>query len=298
MNNNNFVNCRCCDPPQKFYDYSGRSKHKKSRMKKDCALTSKNLKQIPDANPSKTKSAYDTRSNASSQYSRASRISKRDKAKEFAELVNTAAPCIQLNKKNTINPITESISAIINEYHDNPIVDIDAMKRKLSFYNALKNYNEDDDINSKIQTYCDQQLEINSEETNKHSQFLISLRDDLKEKINYIKQTPKLKSLFQNEHDFVKNLRLKDQETGEYKRSTQMITQELYELETFEQPFLAFKIEQIKAEISQRKRKIDKDFYQLLSEAIAPVYETTAQFSQNDWDIDLPEVSSAKKLKK
>lgn len=200
-------------------------------------------------------------------------------------------------QKNTINPITESISAIINEYHDNPIVDIDAMKRKLSFYNALKNYNEDDDINSKIQTYCDQQLEINSEETNKHSQFLISLRDDLKLKINDIKQTPKLKSLFQNEHDFVKNLRLKDQETGEYKRSTQVITQELYELETFEQPFLAFKIEQIKAEISQRKRKIDKDFYQLLSEAIAPVYETTAQFSQNDWDIDLPEVSSAKKLK-
>ena len=60
---NNKVDCRCCEPPQKFYDYSGRSKHEKS-MKKSSALTSNNLKQIPVAIPLKRDASYDTRSNA------------------------------------------------------------------------------------------------------------------------------------------------------------------------------------------------------------------------------------------
>jgi hypothetical protein len=66
----------------------------------------------------------------------------------------------------------------------------------------------------------------------------------------------------------------------EFINSTEKITEDLFELETFEKPFLEFKIEQIKKELAQRKRTIEKEFYDLLSEAIAPVVETTVSFSQ------------------
>ena len=297
---NNKVECRCCDPPLKFYDYSGRSKHEKSRMKKS-TLTSTNLKQIPVAYPVKSTSQYDTRSNASSQNSRTSRASQRAKTKKFSELVN--GPTIQLNKKMVPNLITDAIISIVNEYSaieesDDSPADVDMMKKKLNFFPALQNYDLNEDIHSKIQNYAEEQLAANNEETLNYSHFLTNLRQDLKTKIEDSKQSEKKLSHFNNQSDFVKNLRLK-KETGQYLKSTEMIGKELHELETFNLPFIQFQIQQIKEEIAHRKRIIQKKCYELLIEAITPVYETEP-LSQNDWDIPLPEVtiSSAKKARR
>ena len=93
--------CRCCDPPQKFFDTSGRKKHE-SRMSRASSQSRLTLDNLNKSVGSSTKKVEKDVLSVGSNTSRQSRIDLREQAKavQFREMVES---CSFIKEKKITN---------------------------------------------------------------------------------------------------------------------------------------------------------------------------------------------------
>ena len=140
--------CRCCDPPQNFYDTSGRKKHEDRLMSRasQSKLTMDNLSKVGGL----TKKVDNDNKSTGSNTSRQSRIDLREQAKaiQFREMVES---CSFIKEKKITN-LEHELNLLFNRYlNGDSIGNVLQMRKEISNYPELKNYAMDYDIADKIE---------------------------------------------------------------------------------------------------------------------------------------------------